>query len=256
MGPVEMRSCIPGIAALFFIFNLNCSLFSPQITLFVQCPELPGHWQRAFGTVPFLLLYPNADGKVSERIVEPWKERVTITVLKQNNLPVAAYPLVKNGKVKLRPAGGIFPLDLCEENQNVLKLSWDQGIVAEILICLFSEAVDITALNSRRLSSEIKSRGEGDPWLLNIDYITDRLASRQFRVTYIKKAPARHIQINPGGGEWFLESPFCTPHAIEAEQILVLENVPLGFHRLFDSMSSCYFDLYLDEISCHFIRKN
>ncbi len=251
-----MRIRITGIAALLLIFSPCCSLFSPQTTLCIYCPELPEHWQRAFANVPFLLRYPDTNGKVSERIIEPFKERVTITVLKQNNLPVLAYPLVKNRKVQLRPAGGLFPLDLCKENQDLLRLSWDQGIAAEILIRLFSEGLDISALNSSRLSAEIKVRGEGDPWLLDIDYITEKLASKHFRVTYIKMAPARCIQIDPGAGEWFLESPFCTTHPIEEGQVLILENVPFGFHRLFDSTSSSYFDLYLDETSLILIRRD
>ena len=231
---------------------LSCTFFSPTASLLISIPESPEHWYKTFEDISYVLAFPNPEGKIEENIIQSPFHKIEIRVLKQNNLPITATPLVRNDKIFLPPAGGVYPHDLNEEKQSTLNLSWNQGFVAIILIRLISQGFDVSGLNSRRLSEEITARAEGDPWKLDIDHITEKLSRGNFRVNYIKMIPSRTVEMIPGAGIWFLESPFFKPQHSGDQEILYLENLPQGFHRLFDVLTGSYFNLYLDEKSLMF----
>ncbi|MBA7636637.1 hypothetical protein ES703_44258 [subsurface metagenome] len=254
-GARRVRTSLLRVLIISFnILPLSCTLFSPTASLLILFPAPPEHWQNSFGDIPYLLTYPGQEKKLRQEIVYPFRQKVEIVITKQNNLPVTAAPLVKNGAVRLPPAGGLYPHDLDTRGKR-LTLSWIQGFAAEILIRLHSGGMDTTGINTIRLCAEIRERAQGDPWLLDIDLITAKLAGGGFRVNYIRKLPSRDIEMMPGAGEWFLESPFSSLHPLEEQQILNLKGLPLGFNRLFDSSSGGYYDLYLEEDNIFWIKK-
>ena len=90
-------------------------------------------------------------------------------------------------------------------------------------------------------------RGRPNPWNLDIDYIIEKIALGAFRVTYIKAAPARNIELPVNTGSWFMESPFASLIEIEEGETLILEAVPFGHHLLFSISTEEYYSLFLDD---------
>ncbi len=245
------------LSALFLWATfLGCAFFSTTIILTVELPQIPGHWREAFGDISFLLTFPNPEGGVSEKIIPSRSDQLEIRILKRNNLPVLVYPLVKNQTITLPPAGSIYPLLLSGGESEILRLTWKQGFAAQIIFRLWLSGMDVSGLNSERLTREITARSGGDPWSLDFAGIVLKLSQGDFRVTAIKKTAGWNVELIPGEGLWFLESPFSIPVRKEMNEILLLENLPRGFHRLFDARSGSYFELYLrDEDDFQYFRR-
>ncbi len=72
-----------------------------------------------------------------------------------------------------------------------------------------------------------------DPWGLDLDAITDKLARGDFDAYDVDPLPRRSVSLAAGPGTWILESPFQPARAAEAGGNLLLAEVPLGLHTLF-----------------------
>jgi hypothetical protein len=98
-----------------------------------------------------------------------------------------------------------------------------------------------------RLLDEMRARSNADPWSLDLALLGQKLASGRFRVTDIRCLPSRELTLQVPAGEWFLESPFRPPRAVQSGEALTLPAVALGIHRLFPVETSGGFDLYVTE---------
>jgi len=243
-------------AVLVCLLRLFCScrFFSPTVSLTVHLPPAPVHWQESFTQFDFRILYPAPEsGGFEERLVDS-RAPVVIQLPKVLYVPVLAYPTLSGRSIELPPAGGVYPLD-CDITANTILLSWQQGATAEVLYRLWKQGVDCSAVNVPRLSGEMSSRSLGDPWALDSDRICTRMAAEAFRLTDIRPAPCRDLRLEPGSGQWFLESPFRKPVQAQADGSLILEAVPLGNHILFEyPAGACYF-LYVEEETSLMIRR-
>ena len=226
-------------------FGSGCDLFSPSTRVKLSLPPIPAHWQRAFNNLKFQLVFSGPDGEKQESIIAAGSGPIEVSISKRNNTPILAYPLIGESEIYLPPAGALYPLNLGEGN--TLVLSWEQGVAALIIFRLSTGGIDLSTFNTQRLSEEIMERGKPDPWVLDIDYIIEKIALGSFRVTYIKAAPARNIELPVDPGSWFMESPFARPIVIEEGETLLLEAVPLGFHLLFSLSTGEHYSLFLDD---------
>jgi hypothetical protein len=223
--------------------SVGCSWFSDEFTVSVVLPELPEHWLGAFPELHYELVIPRAD-TTPESV--PWPEDGRLSIKKEPNWPVLAVPYIRDERVHLPPAGAVWPLDLTAGGQT-LAFSWERGPLAETLLALRRERVEVSALNTTRLALELQERSEGDPWTLDLVHLGERLASGEFRVTDIRALPVRDILLAVPAGQWFLESPFRLPQVVPEGEALFLPRLPLGTHRLFRSDGLAGYVLYVGE---------
>jgi hypothetical protein len=241
-------------AVLLVLFCSTCNFYSPGVPLEVHLPEAPEHWQQTFPELSFRILYPTNDsGGFAERRVES-HTRITILCPKVLYVPVLAYPCLSDQSIELPPAGGVHPLD-CDILTESISLTWRQGTVAEVLYRLWEQGVNCSALNVPRLSEEIRTHCQGDPWTLDLERICSRLAAEEFRVTDIRLASSRDLLLEPGMGSWFLESPFRLPISTQTDGSLFLKSVPLGAHILFENPEAGHYFLYVQEETTLMIRR-
>lgn len=242
------------VPLLLHLLQLSaCAFYSPGVSLTVHLPENPVHWQQAFPDLGFRILYPTNDsrGFASRRVDS--RDCVSLPCPKVLYLPVLAYPNLPGHSLELPPAGGVYPLD-CDTVAESISLSWQRGAVAEILHRLWEQGVDCSSVNVPRLAEEIAARCQGDPWALDLERICGRLAAEEFRLTDIRLAPSRDLLLEPGQGNWFLESPFRLQISAETGGSLLLKRVPLGAHTLFENPpEACYF-LWVQEETILMIR--
>lgn len=233
-------------ARRFLLFLLclppaGCSWFSDELAVSVRLPETPEHWLKAFPELRYELLLPGADAAPE---ASPWPADGKLSIPKESNWPVLAVPVIGDGRVRLPPAGAVWPLNLSAGGQDLV-LRWEGGPLAEILLALRRERVDVSTLNTARLDREMRERSGGDPWRLDLAYLAERLASGEFRVTDIRALPCRSLLLPIPAGAWFLESPFCLPQVTAEGEALALTEVPLGAHRLFRVDGQAGYVLYV-----------
>jgi hypothetical protein len=238
---------------LHLLLLCACAFYSPGVSLTVHLPEAPVHWRQTFPDLGFSILYPtnNGGGFASRRAAS--RDRVSVLCPKVPYLPVLAYPNIPGQSIDLPPAGGVYPLD-CDVAAESISLSWQGGAVAEVLRRLWEQGVDCSSINVPRLAGEIAARCQGDPWALDLERICTGLAAEEFRLTDIRLAPSRDLLVEPGPGNWFLESPFRLPIPADADGSLLLRSVPLGAHTLFETPPAARFFLYGREETILMIR--
>ncbi len=230
----------------------GCSFYSRSVALQVILPQAPQHWQAAFPSLRYRIVIPDpAGGGCTQLYAAGQGEAPVVELPKIGNLPLLAYPEVPDRGLELPPAGGLYPLD-CDITTSRIRLSWEQGMVAETLARLWSRGVSCSGLNTPRLRREIEERSNGDPWTLDLNRLLTSLAGEEFRVTDIRPAACRDLVLDPGAGLWFLESPFRRPAAVEPGQALGLSSVPLGFHLLIEG-GGPVISIYLTEDSLLFL---
>ena len=230
-----------------------CVFWTPGVPLTVRLPEAPEHWQQTFPELGFRIVYPaNDSGDFAELQVDG-PAPVPIMCPKVLYLPVLAYPNLPRHSIELPPAGGVYPLD-CDLVAQSIALSWHGGAVAEVLQRLWEQGMDCSAVNVPRLAEEIATSCQGDPWALDLQRISTGLAAEDFRLTDIRLAPCRDLLLEPGPGNWFLESPFRLQVPTDADGFLLLRGVPLGAHILFENPPSARFLLYVQEETTLMIR--
>jgi hypothetical protein len=101
----------------------------------------------------------------------------------------------------------------------------------------------------------MKARCQGDPWALDLDRLCTGLAAETFRATDIRLASSLDLRLEPGAGNWFLESPFRNPVPASTEGSLFLHSVPLGEHFLFEETTAFCFFLYVTKETTVLIRR-
>jgi hypothetical protein len=238
---------------LHLLLLCACAFYSPGVSLTVHLPENPVHWQQAFPDLGFRILYPTNDsGGFATHQVDS-RDGVSLRCPKSLYLPVLAYPNLPGHSIELPPAGGVYPLD-CDTVAESISLSWQRGAVAEILHRLWEQGVDCSSINVPRLAEEIAARCQGDPWALDLERICAGLAAEEFRLTDIRLAPSRDLLLEPGPGDWFLESPFRLQISADTDGSLLLKRVPLGAHTLFENPPAARFFLYVQEETILMIR--
>jgi hypothetical protein len=244
--------------ALFLLHLIQllpaCSFYRSEVSLEVRLPAAPQHWQETFGELSFRILYPAGNIGAFEEKRADSSTCVVIQIPKILHLPVLAYPDLPGQPIELPPSGGVYPLD-CDMPAESITLSWHRGASAVVLYRLWAQGVDCSPVNVPRLCEEIAARCQGDPWALDLERICGRLAAEEFRLTDIRLAPSRDLLLVTGTGDWFLESPFRAQISAQADGSLLLRNVPLGTHILFESPPAVRYFLYVQEDTVLMIRR-
>ena len=192
--------------AAVFSLLVSCSLFTDYTPLTVIFPAGGSPWEQGGGVHSYLLVYPDPsdDGKTLIRAkIERDMQQIVIMIRKGSAVPVALYP---NGSLK--PAGGIYPLDLL--NPSTLLLSEEEGFLADILLDLHAENSRIEAVNIPKLKQVINENSEGDPWRIDGEILKTSLVLGSLSVYKIKKRESRIIILSDAPGTWISDDPFYT----------------------------------------------
>ena len=158
------------------IFLSGCSWLGITTIITVRLPDIPEHWSENRNIDSFKLVYRDISGSPVSISIPIEEKTVVIEIPKIINFPILAY----TDEIS-RPAGGIFPLHINQENE--LELNWENGFSASVFTALLQNEERIEAVNSSRLCKEIIKKGEGDPWSLDIDSIISGLLYNQLGVT-------------------------------------------------------------------------
>lgn len=96
-----------------------------------------------------------------------------------------------------------------------------------------SKGATRSLVNSARLSDYLGRYP--DPWALDLGAIVEKLINGNFSAYDIDPLPARDVDLSPGAGEWFLESPFASSCRILERQSLSFHPLSAGMHALFST---------------------
>jgi len=240
---------LPLISLLSGLCLLNaCSAFLPEQTIQVLLPAPPSHWQAAFPRLAWKVSARRNDGAMREVVTDDWRRPVRVECARAVNAPILAWPFVADagaspgvcslGAGALCPAGGLFPLSLRTfQGTDVVELSWEDGPLALVVDRLAACGRDTSRFNAARLRRYL--REEGDPWTVGLDVIAQKIAQGDFTAWDLDLLPLADVEVQPGPGTWFLESPFCRPQ-VAREGSIRLSGVPRGSHRLFSLGGSCW----------------
>jgi hypothetical protein len=211
----------------------GCDVFGPADRLAVRLPETPPHWQRAFARLCFELEYPGPGGELSVAGPFAWGTRVTVACSKEANGAFLAWPLVDDDRRRLlRPAGGLYPLGVQSgEAGDELALTWADGCLAVVMLRLAVAGRDPALVNAARLGGYLAAGP--DPWCWDLGCIEERLAEGGFTVADLERLPTVDAVVQPGEGEWFLETPFSGPLAAGSDGMLEVPGLFHGLHTLF-----------------------
>jgi len=230
---------LAGLAAIAAaLISGSCALFGPEAAVRVVLPALPKHWAQAFPDLGCLIVFLDARGGVRKVEARDWGTPVVVSCSKAGNTPILAYPAAPgneaaagDGSGFLRPAGGLYPISLGESNgEATLSLMWQDGPVAYLFHRLAALGRDTSLVNAERLSRCLGV--VSDPWALDLVGMAEKLATGAFTAHDIECLPGRDVQLTPGAGEWFLESPFSSVMLLAEGATLELHDVPLGMHPL------------------------
>ena len=112
----------------------------------------------------------------------------------------------------------------------MLALSWEDGPAALVIARVAGEGRDVSCFNVPRLCRFL--REHEDPWALDLEAVAQQIARGEFTAWDIDPLPCRAVEVCPGPGTWFLESPF-SPSFPAKEGTVFLPLVPFGMHELF-----------------------
>ena len=220
------------VSAGLCLVLVSCAWFGAEAHVGVTVPEPPEHWASAFADLGFIVVFTDCEARLQSVTLANPIRCAEIACSKAGNSAVLAYPVTARDTGLLRPAGGLYPLDVVEgAGHSRLALSWERGPVALLMRRLSDRGFDTSLVNAGRLVSYISAHP--DPWALDLDGIAEKLIAGCFSVYDIDLLPARDVSLAPGAGEWFLESP-CAPAVKTADaENLLLPRLSFGMHALF-----------------------
>jgi len=233
-----MRLRVPVLVALVISSHASCELARDDDEVRVLLPPPPALWQIAFPRLGFRVVTRDARNTPQETQVDDWREPVAITCARSVNTPVLAWPL--GSRVPgLRPAGGFYPLSLRTfRDGEVLELTWEDGAAAHVISRVAQQGLlDASLFNVARLRRFL--RKHADPWELDLDAVAQSISRGELTAWDIDGLPCRDVELEPGPGTWFLESPFSSSFEAANGRIL-LSGVSLGCHYLFSLKGACW----------------
>jgi hypothetical protein len=211
----------------------GCDAFGPADRVTVRLPEPPPHWLRAIPRLAFELEYPGPDGSLRLAGPLPWGETVTVACAKGANGAFLAWPLAGDDRRRLlRPAGGLYPSSVSAgSGGDELYLTWADGCLAVVMLRLSVAGRDPALVNAARLGGYLAV--EPDPWGWDLAHIEQQLATGGFTAHDLDRLPTVDAVVQPGEGEWFLETPFGGARAAAPGGTLSLPGLTHGLHTLF-----------------------
>jgi len=220
--------------ALFLILIFSGCALNPGEAgeLRVRFPSLPA--AGAFSERPvFRVDFPGPAGEVFRVFSSPGAEVLELHVPPGRPAPLTARVVQRGRDDWLFPAGGLYPRDVTGRGE--LELNWQDGFAADFALRLAAEGFPLGEFNLPRFFAEIRTRGEGNPWFLDRERLTDALVRYSFRADMIKRLPTWTVPLPAPEGEWFSCNPLLGSARTGEDGFLRPGSLPAGYHRFFDS---------------------
>ncbi len=199
-----------------------CTLFSSYACITVVFPTGGSPWEAYGGVSSYFLVYPDPLGDDKDLLrleVKRGTKGAVIKIRKGSSVPVALYP-----EGALKPAGGIYPLDL--QNPTTLLLSDTEGFLADMLLELHREAGRIEGVDIQRLREVIGEKCGGDPWSIDKTTLEMSLLFGSLSVYKVKRLASRDIAIPGVPGKWIADDPFIPGRSADSGGTLYLQLCP------------------------------
>jgi hypothetical protein len=213
-------------------------------------PPLPEAWGASLGEIGYEVVSTDLQGERQSWAGSPWVEGqlgASVRLLANAYSAVVVTPLVSATGLRLRPAGAVFPLDV-ESDQRSLRVSWERGAAALLVDRLLAgasvPAVPAGTLDVERVARDMELRGDGDAWSVDAEALLASIVASGGRSWECRRLPSRRVSIPardlPGWPNAVgyvrddaLVSPVSPTDVGDGLEELVVEAVPVGFHRLF-----------------------
>jgi hypothetical protein len=218
------------LAAAACLFTVSCSFVVPDADITVLLPDLPAHWQAAFGDLGFRVVTIDSAGAARSVSVPAGQRTVVVLASREAGMPILAFPVTRYNRDAhglLRPAGALA------SSGGTASLRWEDGPVASVMLSVAGAGRDISLFNAGRLGGYLAEKD--DPWTVNLERVAERVASGDFSAYDIDERESRDISVTVGTGTWFLESPFAGAVEADGGGAVALDAITLGAHSLFSS---------------------
>ena len=198
-----LKEFIKASALLFLASVSGCSWFSETAVVTVEISQDCFPWEPFLPASGYRVVYPAPDNPGEKEIlsVPPGETEIELRICKGSAVPVAVYS-ASGGK----PAGGIFPQTLSGGMK--LRVSPENGFLAELLLSLLPENERLEALNVVRLMEEIKGKGVGNPWSIDSELLKISLILGSMAEYRIKQMETEEYRIGDMAGNWIPANPF------------------------------------------------
>jgi hypothetical protein len=223
------------VCAALFLSGCGADLTDSRYTL--ELPELPPAWTSLLGEPHWKIEWLNTEG-VKTMMTVQGGQRPEINLPQTWASAVSALPYWPDQGIEpgvFRPAGAIFPFDVCEK---VLALTWRGGVDAtlywEIAQAAADQADDAAARAAvsrlpwnfnwprfRELFNDptVNAAVHADPWLADWSSIAAKIVKSGFDKRRLVPEARSELRIPVALGPWIGTSPFAEP--------LLFENFPV-----------------------------
>jgi len=217
------------IAPLALLCLSSCGL-GLYTTVCVQLPPPPPCWPEKLSTCGYVLRYLREPGNIEEIVIPPDTTEARIRIRKLPAVPVSAVPVYGSPPASLRACGAVFPDE--DDSSGVLKLTWEDGFLAGVLLRCASVSRAVQAVNITKLKREIRKRTDGNPWLLDPGALESAIVDEKLTSRSLKLLPCRDIALDAAPGRWISGNPLLPLPAV-CDGTLALNAIPEGIHTYF-----------------------
>ena len=178
-----------------------------------------------------MLRYLEAPGSIGEVEVQPGVKEVQLRIPRLPVVPVSAYPVFGAPPAAVKPSGGVYPSHL--DDAGVLSLSWENGLLAEVLIGCAATGDAMQAVNVDKLATELSKKSGGNPWLLDGDMVKRAITRGNLAYNSLRLLPRYEVTMEAASGRWISGNPL-TPLPVDCPAgSLTLSGLPEGLHTYF-----------------------
>ncbi len=209
---------------LLSFYNVSCILFNNQI-ITVHIPETPQGWDIVEGDCAVCVEY-YAGGRKEVVTGAGFGDEIDIETGKEI-VPVCAYPVLKSGEIRLKPAGAVFPAVLSDDE---LLLTWEDGFSAEVILLLSEKGVDFSNFNIRRFQKVLKEKSGCNPWKISDTSVLYSLSVGIFNSNQVSLRRSFDILLSDIflKDEWILAEPLDSRSFNSPAGEISLENICTG----------------------------
>ena len=197
--------------------------------IIVVLPDLPPEWE-SFGKDICAELVYYSEGEIGTVCGLEFGDKKAVETEK-NVVPFSVYPVLKPCGERLKPAGGIFPVNYAG---NELEISWKNGFASEVILKLSEKGADFRNFNIRRFEDVLFEKSGGNPWRISDTAVLYSLSAGIFNSNHISVKQPLNMELVHDflDSEWIFADPAESRILHPVSGIIQLDNIYSGHHFL------------------------